>query len=401
MTMTYTPTIRWMESGRGMKTNFDSLAETLNSVIILSEDAWKPIILSMLSPYAPRPMLNSLEIRPNLHTMFAGDVSTAKSAVLNIVKKVATKWESISKATEPSMEGSAVGKDIKAGILERASGGLLVIPEFQSVFFQHVQVLREALDGAEIRIYKKGQERKFTPNVTMMTACNPKNDFFKNANLREQVTFKEGLLTRFDVLIPLIASADLNEKVLEKLTLFGESATGVDWGIMAKWFKRVSKRMKRVTQVTIADGHEEQLKEAFKRHNKRRLRGRPFLILRDMETLMRLVNVVTAFEARSTGVVTASDAQIAGAIGLWENLLTYRREFYLNQTRLVRSLSDEIYDVIEAGKGPVEVADVIEEICVSQQLCSPSTVYRKLQSLKRQGFIKHKKGHDATVEAVI
>jgi len=387
-----------------VKQSLDELSQALNGIIILGEDNWKTLLLAMMSPYAPRIPLSGVEVRNNLHTLLVGDSGSAKTQTLNVIKKVAPKWESISKASEPSLEGSAVTKTIKPGILETASDGILLVSEFQSAYYSHTQILREALDCSEIRIFKKGESRIYTPNVTLMANCNPSDDFFQQGlKLREQVKFKEGILSRFDVLIPLLVSPELNEQVLERLVLFGRSPAGVEWKSLQDFFQRRSKLMSNVQQTGISVDQEACLKDVFKKHNRRRqLDKRPFLTLRDVETLMRLLNTLTAFENTvSTRVVNPSDAQLEVAIGLWEHLLALRQEFYSERIRRVLTISQQILQYVETKGGSSKVEDVKAEICDDRKLCSTATLYRKLNRLEEQGRISHKKGPEASVQVIV
>lgn len=382
-----------------MKYTLENIAHTFNKTIILGEDNWKALTLSLMSAYAPRILVSGIEIRSNLHVLFAGDISSAKSQTLNVIKKVAPKWELISKATEASMEGSAVNKNIKKGVLERASEGIIVIPEFQTAYYGHMQILREALDCGEIRVFKKGQTRIYTPNTTVLSACNPTDDFFlEGMGLREQVKFKEGLLSRFDILIPTLSTPEMSQRVVDGAVLFGKSPTGVKWNSLKSFFKRKRASMKKVKAVHIDESYEQQLKEVFRDQNKRTLATRPFVILRDLETLLRLVNAVTVFETKSTGVAKVTEEAVECGIELWEHILNLRAEFYKKNKRDIQTIPEHIIQLLQKQGGTAKVEDLKEEIVVKQSLCSEPTFYRKVKDLREHGEVKHTKGHGATLE---
>ncbi|GAH49296.1 unnamed protein product, partial [marine sediment metagenome] len=63
------------------KTDFEILARQLNELVIFGADAWELTLYSLMSPFAPRFLMNALDYRPNLHEMLAGDISTAKSKI--------------------------------------------------------------------------------------------------------------------------------------------------------------------------------------------------------------------------------------------------------------------------------------------------------------------------------
>jgi DNA replicative helicase MCM subunit Mcm2 (Cdc46/Mcm family) len=380
------------------------IARTLNQTIILGEDVWRMALLSVISPYAPRVTLNGLKVRANLNLLMAGDVSTAKSAVIEVLKKIAPRWNSITKATDASLEGSSNSiSDFTTGLLESASDGILVIPEFQSHYFNSIQTLREALDGNEIRIFKRGQMRNFTPNITLIAACNPKEDFYTTKReLRSQIGYKEGLITRFDILIPMLASAKLNEAVVDKMNLFGEATAAVDLEEIANQLAEVRAAMRKVDSTSITPDQQTRIKDSFKLHNQRKLRNRPFLILRDLEVVCRLVNSIVTFNIRShsihEGKVLASDDEVNLAINLWEYLLALREEFYTETTRSIQTLDDRILEAIKS-KGTEHTEAVKAIICDQMRLCSEATFYRRLSNLVSLGQVKHQKGPGATVTA--
>lgn len=386
--------------------NLISLAQALNDIIIIGEDQWRLILLSIVSTYAPRLKMNGLDIRNNLHVLFPGDVSTAKSQIINVIKKIAPKWESISKATEPSLEGASISNtEMRAGLLETASDGMLLIPEFQSAYFSHIQVLREALDGSEVRVVKRAQMRAFTPNITLVGACNPSDDFFNDEYpMRKQIGYKEGLMTRFDIVIPLLASPDLNERVIEKMSLFEATPAGVDWKRMAECLDRIQTRLKPIKQITITQSQAAVLKRAFLLHNRRTLRGRPFVLLRDMETLCRLTNAITAFFSTfippEMNTLTVKDEHIDLAVSLWESILAMREQFYNNMTRQMDSLDDLILKEIENQGGLAFVTEVKEAICEQKKLCGTTTFYKRLSELTAQGMLMRKKGPAASVAII-
>jgi DNA replicative helicase MCM subunit Mcm2 (Cdc46/Mcm family) len=385
--------------------SLSDLARELNRAIILGEDMWKMTLLSIISPYAPRVQLNGLDIRPNLHMLMAGDVSTAKSAIIELAKKIAPKWDSITKATDASLEGSSNSVvEFTQGLLESASDGILVVPEFQSHRFASIQILREALDGHEVRIFKRGQMRAFTPNITLIAACNPIDDFYNTKKeMRNQVAYKEGLISRFDFVIPLLASAKLNAAVVEEINLFGSASTPVDLSSIAAELSATRGALRKITSVSITNEQQRRMKDVFKFHNQRKLRNRPFLVLRDLETICRLVNALVAFNAREhaqTAQLLATDLEVDQAISIWESLLMLRQEFYTSTIRSLQTLDDKILDAI-AKKGTEHTEAIKEIICNQNHLCSEATFYRRLSNLVSSGQVQHQKGPGATVTAAV
>ncbi|MCK4320879.1 hypothetical protein KAW11_04605, partial [Candidatus Bathyarchaeota archaeon] len=203
------------------KTEIEQLAVELNQIVILGREAWELILYAIMSPFAPSININNLLERPNLHFLFVGDVSTAKSKVDKIVERVSPKAMKISKSTEASFEGVAKGETIERGIIDYANFGVLVIPEFSKAF-EKFEILREVMDCDSITIVKGGIQKELPVNITFFAGCNPRSDFFQNEiNLRDQIAFKDGILSRIDILMPLIATKERNELLLQQIDIFG------------------------------------------------------------------------------------------------------------------------------------------------------------------------------------
>ena len=271
------------------------------------------------------------------------------------------------------------------------------------------RILREALDGSELRIHKRGQTRIFVPNITVMAGCNPSDDFFiEGQGLRDQVKFGEAILSRFDVLIPTLSTPELNAEVVDNMRLFGSAPADVSFSALHSFFVERTTQMQLIARVRLDAVQQDKLKQAFKKHNMRPdLQRRPFLILRDMEILLRLVNSVVCFnhppgipadtEAYSTCVVEASEDDIDLAVNLWEHMLNMRSEFYTETDRKITTLQETIVQAVHTSGGSALVEKVKQQLCDDRKLCSPATFYRKLNTLEQQGKISHKKGPDATI----
>lgn len=391
---------------RAERTEIEQIAEDLDKIVILGKDIWELVLYSTLSPYSPKVVINSLEHRANLHFLFVGDIATAKSKVSKIVKMVSPKWVSITKTTEASFEGVATQEGVEEGLLDWANDGVLIVPEFSKVFSE-IQILREAMDCETTTIAKRGHRKTIKVNTTLIASCNPIDDFFQNEiQLREQIPFKEGVLSRFDCLIPLTSTKIKNELILEKLNLFGYELSLTDLTEYREQLKTLSSGMTQIKRVTITDEHQKSLKEAYKLHNRIELSLRPLLILRDLETLARLVNVIATinFPRRKVenGTLQAEDDDIEKAIQLWENLIRFRLQLYRESHREIVSIADEIIKaVFNRGGKEVSLLEICSDIVDSKKMISKATFYREIQSLVREGKLHRNGKKNSTVSLIV
>ena len=372
------------------KTEVEQLASELNRIVILGRETWELILYAVMSPYAPPINVNNIRERPNLHFLFVGDVSTAKSKVDKIIERIAPKALRISKSTEASFEGVAKQETIEKGIIDYANFGVLIIPEFTRVF-EEFKILREVMDCDRITIVKGGIRKELPVNITFFAGCNPRADFFQNEiNLRDQIAFRDGILSRIDILMPLMTSAEKNELLLDQIDIFGTEQPEVTLEDIQERLKTLSTgMMSLVTNVVLAEEQKRIIKKAFLSHNKK-LKNRPLLVLRDLETLCRLVNVIatTNFPHRehTDGVIQAKDQDVLKAIELWEEVIAQRMILYTSKRRLIFTLREKIMMEIVRNGNQIRQMELKNQI-VAEGLCSSKTVDRKINQLATEGRI--------------
>ncbi len=381
------------------KTDFEELARKLNILVIVGVDVWELTLYCLMSPNAPRFLMNALDYRPNLHEKLAGDISTAKSKVLKISKLIAPKMLVVDDTTKPTFEGVAPtrsGDDIAEGVIDWANDGVMIVEEFTTKFAK-MPLFRRVMDGEYIKIFKKGSSKGLQANITMLTACNPNDDFFQEEmNFRKQIPFKEGVLSRFDVLIPLTATQLKNEIIVDKIDLFGTKVEGlIDFDEVKTTLTTLAKGMKQIHFVLLTEKQKKRLRDTFKDQNRRNvIKNRPLVILRDVETLARLVNVIATvnFSRRKVqdGLLFADDEDIDKAIQLWENLLNYRVQLYARSSRNLTTISEEFVIHLSRIGGTenwIPQDELYEEFVNIQRKIGRSTFYNEIKGLLEEGRI--------------
>lgn len=413
---------------RAKRTDFEKIALDLDRIVIFGPRNWELTLYSLMSPHAPRLLINNLDYRANIHEMLAGDISTAKSKILKICKLIAPKMMVVDETTKARFEGSAPtrsGDEIEDGLLDLAMNGVMIIEEYTNTFAR-MPLMRRAMDGEYIEIHKKGSSKGIDVNTTMLAACNPEGDFFREeveGNFREQITFKEGILSRFDVLILLTATQVKNELIIDKINLMSTRSPldKIDFAAIKEDLETLAGGMHSgaITRVTITRTQEQKLKEAFlnqntRDKNQRLLKNRPLVILRDLENVARLVNVIATvnFSKRTikNGLLKAKDEDIDKAIQLWENLIKLRVEIYGRSNRNFMTVKDEILVFTmrtqshyqnQGGEAMVPVSEVYAEIVDRRRLIGKTTFYKELQTLRETGEIVQQGKRDGKIAVVI
>ncbi len=399
------------------KTDFEDLARRLNVLVIVGVDVWELTLYCLMSPNAPRFLMNALDYRPNLHENLAGDISTAKSKILKISKLIAPKMLVVDDTTKATFEGVAPTKSggkIADGVLDWADDGVMIVEEFTNAFAR-MPLFRRVMDGEFIQIFKKGSAKGKQANITMLTACNPSGDFFQEEiTFRKQLPFKEGVLSRFDVLIPLTATQLKNELIIDKIDFFGTKVDGlIDFDEVKNQLTTLAQGMKQIKFVLLTEEQKTRLRDIFKDHNdadrrKRIIKNRPLVILRDAETLARLVNVIATvnFSRRKIerGLLFADDEDIDKAIQLWENLLNYRVQLYARGNRNLTTISEEFVAHLARIGGTenwIPQDALYEEFVNVQRKVGRSTFYNEIKGLLEEGCIVASGKRDRKLKLVI
>jgi len=101
------------------------------------------------------------------------------------------------------------GWTLKAGALVLGSGGEVSIDEFDKISDEDKSALLEALESQTISIAKAGIVAKFNAKASVLAAANPKyGRFDKNQYPAEQFDIPPALLSRFDLIFPIMDVLD-------------------------------------------------------------------------------------------------------------------------------------------------------------------------------------------------
>lgn len=163
-------------------------------------------------------MAGGMPMRDDIHILLIGDPGLAKSRFLQGVSELSPKsiyvsGKSVSSAgltvTAEKDELGEGGWTLKAGALVLASGGSAQIDEFDKIEEEDRAALHEAMEGQHISVAKAGIVAKFKTKTAILAAANPKyGRFDQTKNLAEQFEIPPTLLSRFDLLFPIVDVLD-------------------------------------------------------------------------------------------------------------------------------------------------------------------------------------------------
>ncbi len=151
----------------------------------------------------------STQIRGNVHILLVGDPGTGKSMILQATDRIAPKsiYVSGKGSSAAGITATAVKDDfgeggwtLKAGALVLASGGMVMVDEFDKMEEEDRSAMHEAMEQGKISVAKAGIVTRFKTDTSVLAAANPKLSRFDTFKpFFEQIDLPASLISRFDL----------------------------------------------------------------------------------------------------------------------------------------------------------------------------------------------------------
>ncbi|VVC03499.1 Minichromosome maintenance protein MCM [Candidatus Bilamarchaeum dharawalense] len=194
------------------------IAKSIAPSIYGHTEVKKALALQLFGGTRGKTMKGGMPIRDDIHVLLIGDPGIAKSRFLQSVSEIAPKsiyvsGKSVSGAgLTVSAEKDELGEGgwtLKAGALVLASGGTAQIDEFDKIEDEDRAALHEAMETQTISVAKAGIVAKFRTKTSILAAANPKHGRFdQTKNLSDQFDVPPTLLSRFDLIFPIVDVLD-------------------------------------------------------------------------------------------------------------------------------------------------------------------------------------------------
>ncbi|MEW6722529.1 MAG: minichromosome maintenance protein MCM [Candidatus Micrarchaeota archaeon] len=178
----------------------------------------RALALQLFGGTRGKTMKGGAPIRDDIHVLLIGDPGIAKSRFLQSVSEIAPKSIYVSgKSVSGAGLTVAAEKDelgeggwtLKAGALVLASGGTAQVDEFDKIEEEDRAALHEAMETQTISVAKAGIVAKFRTKTAILAAANPKyGRFDQTKNLADQFDVPPTLLSRFDLIFPIVDVLD-------------------------------------------------------------------------------------------------------------------------------------------------------------------------------------------------
>lgn len=182
------------------------------------QEVKRAVVLQLFGGTRGKTLPGGLPIRDDIHILLIGDPGLAKSRFLRSVADIAPKSIFVSGKSASgvgltvSAEKDELGEGgwtLKAGALVLASGGTAQLDEFDKIEEEDRSALHEVMESQQISIAKAGMVATFKTKAAILAAANPKyGRFDQNKNLGDQFDVPPTLLSRFDLIFPIVDVLD-------------------------------------------------------------------------------------------------------------------------------------------------------------------------------------------------
>ena len=194
-----------------------NIVETIRDSIsptIFGNEFEKEALALQLFGGIPKEMPDGTKIRGDIHILLVGDPGTAKSQLLRYMSDITPRgiYASGKSSTGAGLTAAAVKDDwsegrwtLEAGVLVLADKGLACIDELDKMSAQDRSSMHEAMEQQTISVAKAGINATLQSRCSLLGAANPKyGRFSEQEYIADQINLPPTLLSRFDLIFPLI-----------------------------------------------------------------------------------------------------------------------------------------------------------------------------------------------------
>ena len=284
----------------------------------------RALALQLFGGTRGKTMKGGAAIRDDIHILLIGDPGIAKSRFLLSVNEIAPKSIYVSGKTVSgagltvAAEKDELGEGgwtLKAGALVLASGGTAQVDEFDKIDEEDRAAMHEAMESQTISVAKAGIVAKFRTKTAILAAANPKyGRFDQTKNLAEQFDVPPTLLSRFDLIFPIVDVLDeekdarLAEHILS--THMGKDNTGDDNLFDKELLRKYIAFARRKVVPKLSQAASDKIKEFYvELRRKSKDAGSVAITPRYLEGLVRLAEANS--KMRLSESVEEDDAEVA------------------------------------------------------------------------------------------
>lgn len=213
---------------------------------LYATDAWEAALELGVAYLFAAPRIdipNGPTYRGDIHALILSDYGMGKSSFNNSLKRYSPKAvlkSATALSSDVGLLAAAVEDDfagggwtIKPGILVRANGGHVILDEIDKPDVDLTK-MNDALEGSQrVDVEKAGQSATYNSRVGLLATGNPvEGRFDRNESVSTQLGLKPSLLSRFDGIITMEDTEDIDQdsKIAETLGMSYVEAQEMEFG---------------------------------------------------------------------------------------------------------------------------------------------------------------------------
>ena len=322
----------------------------INSIApsIFGHDRIKEAIALQLFGGVKKTREDGVKSRGDLHLLLIGEPGTGKSQMLKFTGELAPKGRYVvgKSSTGAGLTASVVKEEstgefsLEAGAVVLANKGMAAIDEIDKMAAEDRSSLHEAMEQQQISVSKANIQATLNAETSILAAGNPKfGRFDPYEPIPEQIAIGDTLLSRFDMIFPVLDEPDeekdkeLAGTILQNHIDPEETDAEIDQKTLRKYIAYAKKNVR----PQLTEEASQKIQEFYVNMRKKGDEGSVPITARQLEALIRISEA--AARAQLKEKVDISDAEKA------IDLLTY----CLKQVGMDPETGDFDIDIIESG----------------------------------------------------
>jgi replicative DNA helicase Mcm len=308
------------------------------------------------------------KIRGNIHVLLVGDPGTGKSMLLHATDRIAPKSVYVSGkgSSSAGLTASAVKDDfgeggwtLKAGALVLASGGMVMVDEFDKMEPEDRSAMHEAMEQGQVSVAKAGMVTRFKTDTSVLAAANPKLSRFDTYKpFFEQIDLPASLISRFDLFFMIRDTLDKKKDETIAAHILATHRAGEQLLQMNRGNKQINTQEIQLIQEKVAPIIDTELLRKYISYARQRVF--PILSHEAVEKIQEFY-VGLRDQGRQTGSYSATARQLEGLVRLAEASARVRLsddvtvEDAERAVRLVKSSLEDVVKDPETGRIDIDI----------------------------------------------
>lgn len=336
-----------------------------------------------------------INMRGNIHVLFVGDPSTAKSQLLRAVAELAPRaMYATGRGTTAAGLTASMNKDdngewvIDAGVLVLADKGVACIDEIDKMRNEDRVNIHEAMEQQTVSIDKAGVHATLMARTSIIAAANPLCGRYDNHKtvLENLSSFPPSLFSRFDLIFVVLDEPNKNKdmEVIKHILETGKSGN-TNRGILDRdLFKKYIAYSKRINPSLSKDA-EDKLMKYFMEIRNNITDGSIPIFFRQFEALRRLCEAHARILLRKEALLDDAEAAIEIFNEFLKSVKFDIESLETQKPKSERDRNDVFFETLSQYPQGIHKADFLVEL--EEKGIDKGTASRMLAKMLNDGLL--------------